>query len=46
MKNVVNKTFKMLGRVYDSFMPSEDMARKVGADFIDRYGFKSDKKAS
>ena len=46
MKKVVNKTLRALGRVYDSIIPSEDTARKIGAEFIDRYGFKSDKKHS
>ncbi len=46
MKNVVSKTFKALGRVCDNLIPSEDTARKVGAEFIGRYGFRTDKKAN
>lgn len=44
MKNVMSKTLKKLGRMYDSLIPDEETARRIGAQYVDRYGLGLDSK--
>lgn len=44
MKNIISKTIKTLGRAYESLIPDEETARRIGAQYIDRYSFKANDK--
>lgn len=44
MKNILARTFKVLGRAYESLIPDEETARRMGEQFINMYGYKADTK--
>jgi hypothetical protein len=44
--NIVTKTLKTLERAYESLIPDEETARRIGSQYVNRYRCKADRDVS
>jgi hypothetical protein len=41
--NIVTKTLRTLERAYESLIPDEETARRIGSQYVNRYTYKANK---